>query len=63
MDNSEFILEYIKLVKKDNKVTLTMDDIPEAPEGSLYNPSRKRKQTTFESKRWFINHLRGRLYN
>lgn len=51
MDNPEVILEYIKLVRKETRVTLTMDDIPEAPEGSVYKPSRKGKQTSFESEK------------
>lgn len=36
MDNIEVILEYINLIRKDTGVSLTMDDIPKSPKGSVY---------------------------
>lgn len=51
MDNPEFLIEYIKLVRKYTGVTLTMKDIPDAPRGSVCRPLRKRNQVASNSEK------------
>lgn len=43
IENPEVIIEYIRLTRKETEVSLTMGDIPDAHEGSVYRPPRKRK--------------------
>lgn len=51
MDNPKVIQEYINMAREEAGVILTIDEILEAPDGSVYKPSRKKKQVAFEAEK------------
>lgn len=50
LDNLEVIQQFIKIIREDTEITLTLDVILDAPENA-YKPSRKRKQAASETQK------------